>query len=839
MKRLLSLSVFACAASLLCAQAQVPPQFIPSQVPDVYARMASFDDLIIGSSISEDLYSDARWTPFQTAATGTISDSIDILHTRIKLNITDLTTDTIRGGTTLRVAAKVNNITVLPVDLLHMHIDSIVENNALLTYTYDDTLLSINLPAAMNIGDTSDIAIWYHGKPQLDPAGWGGFYFSGNYAYNLGVGFGSDPHCFGRVWFPCFDNFVERSSYTFIIGTNNGKTSYCNGMLGADTTDINNVHWRTWNLTETIPSYLASVSIADYTQVNWSHTGIYGTYPIVLTARPSDTTNVKNSFIHLNDALDAFEYRYGPYEWPRVGYCMVPFSSGAMEHASNISYPLIAANGSLTYEAQIMAHELSHHWWGDLATCHDEGEMWLNEGMATYSQYVFTEWVYGHQAYQDGIRDNHDEVVHLVNHREGGYRALSGMPHQYTYGDHVYLQGADVAHTLRGYMGDSLFWVGIQYHLAHSQYVDVTSAQFRDNLITATGLTYLNDFFNDWVFNPGFPHFGIDSVNSVPNGPNYDVTVYIHQKLTGAPNYFTNVPLEISFLKNDWSRDTQRVFMSGQYMNFTFTLPFNPVMTAIDMDGKISDAVTDEAQTISSTGSHNFVAARCSLTVNSLADSAFVRIEHNYCAPDPIQSNTNNYHLSTLRYWTIDGIFPSTFYAKARFYYDGRTASTAGPGQWLDNDLTVPNGDSIILLYRRDAADDWHEWPHYTKFIVGTPATSKYGYVDADSIAPGQYAFANGVSHVLIGVQELPAPAPEVVAYPNPAYDHLTVEWPGAANEPVEVRVYDAQGRLIHSETSNGIQAKLSIANWPGGYYSVEVLQKNAVLGRKQVMIAH
>ncbi|MCX6311921.1 MAG: M1 family aminopeptidase [Bacteroidetes bacterium] len=780
--------------------------------------------------------------PVQTQAQNSISDTIDILHYTVKLNITDFTTDTIRGGTIIKFTPKINNVNILPLDLLHMRIDSIVENNTLLTYTYSDTLLKINLPASMNIGDTANLAVWYHGKPQLDPGPnvWGGFYFQAPYAYNLGVSFNANPHAFGRVFHPCFDNFVERASYTFVIGTNNGHTSYCNGVLGADTIDLNSIRWRTWNLTETIPSYLASISTATYTQVNWTHTGIYGSYPIILTALPSDTTNLKNSFVHLNDALAAFETRFGPYEWPRVGYCLVPFSSGAMEHATNISYPRVCANGSLTYEASIMAHELSHHWFGDLATCNNEGEMWLNEGWASYAEYVFTEWEYGHTAYKNGIRTNHDEMVHLVHLREGGYLPLNTIPHAYTYGDNVYLRGADVAHTLRGYMGDSLFWIGIHHYLANRQYTDVTSVQFRDDLIAATGLTYLNDFFNDWVFNAGWPHFSIDSTVSVPNGPNYDVTVYVRQKLTGATNYFTNIPLDFTFLKSDWSKTTSRQFISGQYTSFIVTLPFNPAMTAIDMDEKISDAIVDEAGTISTIGAHNFTTARCSLTVISIVDSAFVRVEHNYAKPDPIINNTNNYRISDQRYWTIDGIFPTTFIAKARLYYDGRTSTTAGPGNYLDDHLTTPNGDSIILLYRRNPADDWHEYPHhYIKSIVGPHATSKYGYVEADTLMKGQYCFANGVSHMLIGVEELPPLPSEIFAYPNPAGNSVTVEWDENSNEPVLVNIYDGEGKLTFTKTMTGALAKLETSRWMDGLYTVEVIQQGKLLGRKKVMIIH
>ncbi|HLG03664.1 MAG TPA: T9SS type A sorting domain-containing protein, partial [Bacteroidia bacterium] len=404
------------------------------------------------------------------------------------------------------------------------------------------------------------------------------------------------------------------------------------------------------------------------------------------------------------------------------------------------------------------------------------------------------------------------------------------------YGVHVYNKGADVAHTLRGYMGDSLFWAGLQYHMNISQFSDVSSADFRDNLIVATGLTYLNDFFNDWVFNPGFPHFSIDSVVSVPNGPDYDVTVYVEQKLRGAPNFYTNVPLEFSFFENDMSRTTQRVLVSGQYFNFTTTLPFDPVMTAIDVDGKISDAITDEERTITAAGTQNYTAARCTVTVMTVPDTTYMRIEHNWAAPDAIQNNPSNYRISSLRYWTIDGIIPAGFYAKARFYYDGRTGSTAGPGQWLDNDLTIVNGDSIILLYRRDASEEWQEWPYYSKTVIGPVATSKYGYAEIDSLAKGEYAFACGVSTVLIGVDEEAAPNGEVIAYPNPACDQLTVEWP-VGDEPVEIRIYDTEGRLVHAERAGGSLIKLVTDRWSGGIYNVEVIREGQLLGRNKVLI--
>ncbi|TND00215.1 MAG: aminopeptidase N, partial [Bacteroidetes bacterium] len=565
--------------------------------------------------------------------------------------------------------------------------------------------------------------------------------------------------------------------------------------------------------------------------VNQTYPGLLGNIPVMLTAVPGDTTNMKNSFQHLDEAFTGFETRYGPYRWDRVGFCLVPFGSGAMEPATNISYPRTAANGTLTYEASLMAHEFAHHWWGDLATCRTQEDMWLNEGWATYSQYVFSEWYYGRAAYLNSVRSNHEDMVHNVHLTENGYRAVSGVPHQYTYSDHVYVKGADVAHTLRGYMGDSLFWLGLQYHLNQSQFTDVSSADFRDNLVTASGLTNLNDFFNDWVFNGGWPHFSIDSFSVVPNSPNYDITLYMKQKLDGAPNYYTNVPLDITFRDAGWNTAVRQVMVSGQNTTATVSIPFNPDYAAVDFDEKISDAIADEWRVISAPGTFNMNLARCTLNVVNITDSVLFRVEHNFAPPDSIVNNTNNYRISDYRYWNIDGLFPSTFYATGRFYYDGRNGS--GYTGNLDNGLTVPNGDSIILLYRRNAGDNWQEYPHYTKTIIGAQATSKYGYVVADSLQPGQYAFANGVSTVLNGMNETRMEDYRLAVFPNPAGDEITLSWENLVYADARISIYDLHGKLLKQNGCQANQTTVDVSGLPAGMYFAEVWTGETMLKQK------
>ena len=80
------------------------------------------------------------------------------------------------------------------------------------------------------------------------------------------------------------------------------------------------------------------MAVADYTQVTWTTTVSTGTIPIVLTARAADTAAMKIGFANLKNAIAGFENHYGPYVWNRVGYCLFPFNSGAMKHATNFLY---------------------------------------------------------------------------------------------------------------------------------------------------------------------------------------------------------------------------------------------------------------------------------------------------------------------------------------------------------------------------------------------------------------------------------------------------------------------------------------------------------------------
>jgi Peptidase family M1 domain/Secretion system C-terminal sorting domain/Peptidase M1 N-terminal domain len=745
------------------------------------------------------------------------SDTIDILNYQINLDVTDFTNKLIKGNCVISYYSKLNGINTIGLDLLKLNIDSITSQGSVLSYSYNDTLLAVNLPSTLNVSDTSELTVYYNGSPQQDPSGWGGFYFDNTYAYNLGVGFDANPHNFGRVWFPCFDNFVERSTYEFNITTSNGKKAHCNGALISEIIITGDTITRKWQMDDEIPTYLTCMAVSDYETVNMSFNGVNGVIPVELVGRVSDTTNMKNSFINLNGALNGYEQSYGPFLWNKIGYSLVPFSSGAMEHATNIAYPRLAANGTLGNET-LMAHEFSHHWWGDLVTCETAEDMWINEGMAVYSEHLFLEKIYDYQTSLTEIKNNHKSVLQYTHINEGGFRAISGIPHEYTYGEHVYQKGASVAHNMRAYLGDSLFFMGLKSVLNTYKFNSINSSQFRDELTSSTGINMTN-FFNDWVFAPGFSHFDIDSVDIVPNGPNFDITIDVQQKLRGATIFHTGTPLEITFYDDNWNMYKDTIIASSQYSTSNVTIPFSPTVYILNESNRLNQARTDNQLKLTATGSSGTLPLSLvnNFAVNSIGDSALLQFEHHWVAPDSIKNNINNYRISTSRYWSIDGILPPNLITSFRFNFDGRASSG-----FLDVDLVPINGDSIILLYRENPKFDWTEYPYYVKTTVGP--TIAFGFVTLDSLLLGEYTFANAAPPLGIN-DKISNNKNDFNIYPNPADDHIWVK-NETSNMASTVMIYNLEGKLIHKEIFKK-KTKINTKKWRSGTYLITVSNVN------------
>lgn len=757
---------------------------------------------------------------FLTCGSNARSDSIDILNYAVSLDLTEFDQETIRASCEITFTVKQDGIAELPLDLLNLTVDSVTWQGNLLDFDYDGLLLNVHLAQPVSTGETQEIIVFYRGHPTADPSGFGGFVFENNIGYNLGIGLSSNPYNFGRSWHPCFDNFVERATYDISIVTNEGRKGYAIGTFLGETDLGGGEALRQYRMSQPLPTYLVGVAASHYAEINQSHTGAYGTYPMLLVGKPADTSEMKSAFTYLGDAVDNLEAWFGPYLWGQVGYVMT--TAGAMEHASLIAYPDFIINDGPSFAMnRLMAHELGHHWWGNTTTLDCPSDMWIKEGNAEYSAHLFTEYVFGKEAFQKQVKDNHYSVVLRQAHLEDeGYWPLSGIPYEHTYGTHTYYKGASIMHNLRGYLGDSLFRQGMSDILEVYQYQAVDAGLFRDQLTASTGVD-MTSFFNDWIFSPGFALYELDSVQVEPtaNPSEWKATAFVQQKLRAAPHFHTNVPLGITFYDKNWNAYSTTIMVSGEFSEVEVTIPFEPVWQILNEQNTLNLARMQSSAVVHETGNLNI--AYCDISnfkITEIQDSALISFIHYWGAPDPIEPNPAGVVMSGTHYWRFGGILPEHFNASVFLPFKGNNAND------FDYDLLNTGDDSLlILVWRPDPASPWLEYPYYKKQTLSGAS----GIMRVDTLLPGDYAFAMGSLPVATGLAEAGKAGLDMNIFPNPAGDRFFIQASLPSLSTVNIRLFDTMGRLVKEEKveagNTHFTHSINTSSLPSGVYWIRL----------------
>jgi hypothetical protein len=739
-------------------------------------------------------------------------DSFAISHTDVRLSIRNFGARTIAGSVTHHLKFKVAS-NFVRLDLKQLQTDSVFEGTRSLTFSQSGESLIIQLGKTVASDDSADITVYYHGTPAADPSGWGGFYFSGDYAFNLGVGFAVYPHTFGRAWLPCVDEFPMKSSYDMYIETDTAYTAACNGVLqSVQNTGTSKI----WHYREMVPLsvYLASVSVSKFYVINGNYNGMSSSFPTQLFCKASDSTKVSNSFVNLPDAIRFFEQAFGAQPYSKVGYNMVPFSSGAMEHAGNITYPLLFADGTSNYET-LMAHELSHHWWGNQVTCQTVGDMWLNEGWASYCEHLFTEKLRGLIAYKKSILSNHLFVLRYAHINDGQPYSMINIPETITYGNHVYKKGADVVHSLRGVMGDSLFFIACRNYQTQYRLKNASSYDMQNIFAQTGGGAIATDFFNHFVFQPGFPHVIIQKQVHAGSGP-FTLTFNTLQKPRFKSTPYTNLPVEVFFFRDRTHYEKRRIVINSEEETFTVTLPFKPVMVCVDYDEKLSDAITDRTVTVGSKGTYDLPETMSKLIVNKVDDSALLRVEHHWVGPE--KYITSYPYMSNYRYLSVDGIWNDSLSFDLEMQYDGRKGATSGTG-YLDHTLIFKTEDSLTVLYRAFPGDYWREWKDL-QFTYGNK-NDKQGKVLIKNALKGDYVFAMRDKNLEVNEASV---TPLFELYPNPSSSKVEIVLNGDYVNS-ELTVSNMEGKVVYSTKliSPILSLMLDVSQWQTGTYFVNL----------------
>jgi aminopeptidase N len=743
------------------------------------------------------------------------SDSIHLIHTDIHLSVRNFTQKTLSGNTIHKLQFLQSSDHV-KFDLSSLSVDSVKIGSNLLNFSHIASSLKVSLDRVYAVNDSAEISIFYKGQPATDPSGWGGFYFNGDHAFNLGVGFQVYPHSFGRAWFPCFDDFDIKTSYDVYITTDSNFTAAGNGILKSVQTLGDS---KIWHYQETVPlsAYLVAVSVSKYQVLNSNFNGMSNSFPIQLFCKASDSAKVKSSFENLPKAIEFFENSFGAQPYSKVGYNFVPFNGGAMEHAGNITYPIAFANGSKDYE-KLMAHELSHHWWGDLVTCKDAGDMWLNEGWASYCEHLFLEKMYNFNTYMESINQNHFEVLRYAHINDGQVFGLINIPQSHTYGSHVYKKGADVIHSIRFAMGDSLFFKACNNYLNNYRLSNASTADMKAIFENVAGNNLGNGLFESLVENKGFPHFTIRKQEHSGNGP-YKLKIWIDQNNRFNDFECKNIPLELTFFRDLGKNVTQRILINNNLDSFEFTFDFKPIYVAMDYHQKLNDAITDTKVEIDRAGVYAMPLSLCQLIVNEINDSALIRIEHHWVGPEKFA--TQSPYMSKYRYYTLDGIWPTDTKMDLELTYDGRQGSTSSGTGYLDHTLIFKTEDSLRVMYRAFPGDYWREWKD-VQFTYGNKS-DKQGKAKIINAQKGDYVFAMQDINLSVNGNKSEVNAAWKV-YPVPAKDVVKISFANPSLGKETLDLIDENGKTIgtYELKSNESEIEVDLSEIKSGVYFIQ-----------------
>lgn len=732
------------------------------------------------------------------------ADTIDIKHVDLSVNISDFNSKIVQGKAKLTLATLFQGIDIIELDLKdYFTVDSIRSSNGQwfsFVHSYDKLFVILNTPAIPN--QNFDLIIYYKGVPSTGTGNFGGFYWSGQYAFNLGVSLNDIPHSAGRFWYPCIDDFNSKSTYNFHIQTIPGKVASASGLLDSVSTHVNGNKTYHFHLNKKIPSYLTSINLAPYTRLQSSYQTLTGAQiPFVIYAVGNDTTLASGTLNRIQQIAETYEQRFGPYIWPQIGYSLVPFNGGAMEHACNIAFPTATVNGNYTYE-YLAAHELAHSWWGNNTTCETAEEMWLNEGFATYAEYIYYREIVGLSSEIEAVKSDLDNVLDNAHIDDMGYHSLSGVPQSATYGLHSYTKGALVLRTLENFLGDSLFFEGLKEVQQQKALQTINTDEFFNILSQKTGVN-LQDFKNTWFLQPGFVSPTLEKY-TYQNGVLH-FTVKQKQRQQSIPHQ--RLPFKLTVIGAQRQKIELNFELNGSIQNYNFNCGFEPKIVIVNAESDFAYASIGNQKEIKNNGNHTITNARASVRMINLngVDSMLVRIDNHRVAVDTQLIVQNTYILSPGRYWTAQSISNGNPEASLILNIDGSSNGY---------DYGAVNlGENIVILYRKNADFDWAPWNDFG--ILNYSNITKKGLAEIKNFISGDYVIASKLNN--IGLETNTSDA-QITLYPNPGKNLFFIK---ENIDALSFEIISLDGSLMAS--GKVINQQIQLPNLPPAMYLAKI----------------
>jgi aminopeptidase N len=387
------------------------------------------------------------------------------------------------SGTATITAAATQDLSRFDFDLAGLATSAVTVDGRPAQAKQDGNELVFTPAADIVRGKPFTVVVAYRGKPQAlhNPAlGDGGWLRTKDGAFALG-----EPES-ASTWYPVNDHPADKATWRLAMTVPDGLDVLSNGVPGPHTTAAG---WTTWTWSESAPmaSYLSTVVIGRYRVVEGTHDG----KPLVTAvpdSLPADGPAAK-SVGRTGEIADFLATQFGPYPFDAYG--------GIVLDDERVGYALETQTrpvyGSTFFRTApnpvVIAHELAHQWYGDSVALERWQDIWLNEGFATYA-----EWLWQEHAGQFTVAQSFDRTYAGFDwHETPGNPGVDDL-----FGDGVYQRGAMTLYALRKAIGDPAFAGLLKSWAAEHRDGNVTTAEFIQAAEKAAGKN-LGQFFQTWL----------------------------------------------------------------------------------------------------------------------------------------------------------------------------------------------------------------------------------------------------------------------------------------------------------------------------------------------------
>jgi aminopeptidase N len=422
---------------------------------------------------------------------------LDIRHYRFNINLQD-DTDLIKGVAEITIHFLANrqefrlDLTGKNTSGKGMKVTAVLMDSVPAVFEHSGDQLVIR--TKVNGGDSKKCTISYEGIPA------DGLIISRN-KYNQRTIFADNWPNRAHQWIPCLDHPSDKASVEFIVTAPVHYQVVSNGILVEQTNLAESLKRTHWHETVPLPTKVMAIGVADFA-VNYA--GEVMCIPVSSWVFPQDRQKGFHDYAQALTILPWFIENIGPYPYRKLANVQSKTTFGGLENAGAIFYNENSVKGDRSSEP-LVAHEISHQWFGNSVTEKNWPDVWLSEGFATYLTIMYLEHAYGKNRFVQELKADRDEII--------SYSKLKTAPvvdttvlsnYMQLLNVNSYQKGGWVLHMLRQEMGDNLFLMGLRKFYADYKGKNASTSDFRLTMESVSGKN-MQAFFRQWLFTPGQP----------------------------------------------------------------------------------------------------------------------------------------------------------------------------------------------------------------------------------------------------------------------------------------------------------------------------------------------